>query len=300
MDLTLIIKKHNIKGIVPLNKGWSSDKKYILTDYNENKFILRISDKDVYEKRFNQYQLLKSLESLNLNYPKAVDFGYLDDDNIYLLLTYLEGEPAEEKIYKFNYMEQYRLGYQTGQMLKNIHSFKTEKNSPSWWEKYQAKSIRKIDAYLSCPIKHENSEFLINYYKDNMYLMKDRPQVLCHGDYHLGNMLINENAIVVIDFDKLSIADPYDEFKPYNWNVVRSEYFETGLINGYFDNNIPSDFFKILKFYTIEGIISHLPWAMTFGEEEVKTALKMYQEALKWYDNFNLEIPTWYKGVVKW
>ena len=59
-------------------------------------------------------------------------------------------------------------------------------------------------------------------------------------------------------------------------------------------------FFKILKFYTIEGIISHLPWALTFGEEEVKTALEMYQEALKWYDNFYLEIPTWYKGVIKW
>ena len=34
--------------------------------------------------------------------------------------------------------------------------------------------------------------------------------------------------------------------------------------------------------------------------EEVKTALEMYQEALKWYDNFYLEIPTWYKGVIKW
>ena len=96
------------------------------------------------------------------------------------------------------------------------------------------------------------------------------------------------------------MADPYDEFKPYCWNVIKSEYFETGLINGYFEDNIPDDFFKILKFYTIEGIISHLPWALTFGEEEVKTALNMYQEALKWYDNFNLEIPTWYKGVLKW
>ena len=130
--------------------------------------------------------------------------------------------------------------------------------------------------------------------------MKHRPQVLSHGDYHLGNMLIHNDKIVVIDFDKMNMADPYDEFKPYNWNVIRSEYFETGLINGYFEDNIPNDFFKILKFYTIEGIISHLPWALTFGEEETKTALNMYQEALKWYDNFKLEIPTWYKGVIKW
>ena len=300
MNLDSIIVKYNIINVEPLTKGWSSDKKYILTDKDGFKYILRVSKIDLYDKRYNQYHLLKSLESLNLYYPKAIDFGYLDEEYIYLLLSYLEGEPAEDLINKYNESTQYKMGYHAGQMLKNIHSFKPDINCPTWWEKYQPKALRKIEAYLNSPIKHDKTEFLINYYKENIYLMKDRPQVLTHGDYHLGNMLIHENAIVVIDFDKMNMADPYDEFKPYNWNVVKSEYFETGLINGYFEDNIPNDFFKILKFYTIEGIISHLPWALTFGEEEVKTALNMYQEALIWYDDFKLEIPTWYKGVIKW
>ena len=300
MNLDSIIVKYNIINVEPLNKGWSNDKKYILTNNENYKFVLRVSKKDVYDKRYNQYQLLKSLESLNLNYPKAIDFGYLDEEYIYLLLSYLEGEPAEDLINKYDESTQYKMGYHAGQMLKNIHSFEPNIECPTWWDKYQPKAIRKIEAYLNSPIKHDKTEYLINYYKENIYLMKDRPQVLTHGDYHLGNMLINNDEIVVIDFDKMNMADPYDEFKPYNWNVVRSEYFETGLINGYFCDNIPDDFFRILKFYTIEGIISHLPWALTFGEEEVKTALMMYQEALKWYDDFKLEIPTWYKGVIKW
>ena len=299
MDLNFIIEKHNIINVAPLNKGWSADKKFILLNKDNEKFILRISNISLYNKRFNQYELLKSLEALNLNYPKVIDFGKLDEDNIYILLTYLDGNPAEVSIHEFDDSKQYNLGFTTGKMLKNIHSFKI-KPDKSWWDKYQEKAIKKIDNYINSPLKHKNYECLLKYYNDNLYLMKDRPQVLCHGDYHLGNMLIDENNIVVIDFDKLSYADPYDEFKPYCWNVVHSEYFETGLINGYFDNKIPDDFFKILKFYTIESLISHLPWAMTFGENEIKTAYMIYDKVIEWYDNFNLIIPTWYKGVLKW
>jgi aminoglycoside phosphotransferase (APT) family kinase protein len=123
----------------------------------------------------------------------------------------------------------------------------------------------------------------------------NRPQTLCHGDFHLGNMLLHENKLSVIDFDKLSYADPYDEFKPFCWNVEASPYFETGLINGYFNNNIPSDFFPILALYAAESLISHLPWATKFGDEEIKTALKVYNDVLSYYDNFTRVMPSWYK-----
>ena len=300
MNLNSIIEKFDIKDVEPLEKGWSVDKKFILTNSLDIKYILRVSPIDYHDKRFNQYKLLKELEKLNLNYPKPIDFGYLDNEYVYLLLTYLEGVPAEEKIFDYSDIEQYKLGYNVGQMLKNIHNVSIPDNISTWWDKYQLKANRKIEVYLKSKLKHENHEYLIEYYKDNIELMKNRPQVLCHGDYHLGNMLIHNNEMVVIDFDKISYADPYDEFKPYCWNVIRSEYFETGLINGYFNNHIPDNFFKILKFYTIESLISHLPWAMTFGDEEVKTAYQIYDEVMKWYNNFELEIPTWYKGVLKW
>lgn len=140
---------------------------------------------------------------------------------------------------------------------------------------------------------------VIKYYQDNVNLMKNRPLLFSHGDYHLGNMIVNNGHIGIIDFDKNNIADPYDEFKPYCWNVIRNEYFETGLINGYFNNEIPNDFFPILKFYTAESLISHITWAVTFGEKEIKTAYEIAELASIWWDDFKLDIPTWYKGVVK-
>ena len=36
----------------------------------------------------------------------------------------------------------------------------------------------------------------------------------------------------------------------------------------------------------------------TLTLEEVKTAFELYDKVIEWYDNFKLEIPTWYKGVL--
>ena len=293
-----IFNKYNIIKCDKLEKGWSKDEKFILVDITNNKYILRVSDTSLYEKRFNQYNLLKSLLHYNINCPKPLDFGYLNDNKIYMLISYMEGEVAEEKIIKYSNIDQYRLGVEAGIIMKKLHNY-NGKTDESWWNKYKEKAIRKIDVYNNSMLKHKNSEFLIEYYKKNIYLMENRPQVLTHGDFHLGNMLIHENHIVVLDFDKMNYADPFDEFKPYYWNVCISKYFETGLINGYFENKIPEDFFKILKFYTIEVLISHLPWAMTFGEKEVKIAFEMYDNVNEWYEDFNLEVPNWYMGVLE-
>ena len=100
----------------------------------------------------------------------------------------------------------------------------------------------------------------------------------------------------MIDFDKNGVADPYDDLKPFCWNVMASEHFETGLIDGYFDGRIPSDFWPILKFYTAESLISHLPWSVSYGEKEIKPAKTVADLQMKWYDGFELDVPTWYKG----
>ncbi len=127
--------------------------------------------------------------------------------------------------------------------------------------------------------------------------MKDRPLAFCHGDYHLGNMIVKDGKIGIIDFDKNGVADPYDDLKPFCWNAAVSEWFETGLINGYFDCKIPEDFWPILKFYTAESLISQLPWSIKFGETEIKTAYEVAENQMIWYDSFDRDIPTWYKGI---
>ena len=216
-----------------------------------------------------------------------------------MILSYLEGIDGIEAIKTMSDKEAYELGVEAGKILKKLHKIDIPMQEYTWWDRYQRKMGRKIDALLNCEYRIPMQEEIIEFYKDNCYLMENRPLLFTHGDYHLGNMIVKDGKVGIIDFDKNGISDPYDDLKPFCWNVMESEYFETGLINGYFDNEIPRDFFKILKFYTAESLISHLPWATTFGEAEIKTAKKVADYQMKWYDNFKLDIPIWYKGIIK-
>src|SRR5690554_6936426 len=64
----------------------------------------------------------------------------------------------------------------------------------------------------------------------------------------------------IIDFDKMDIADPIDDFKPFVSNVKKSTAFETGLIDGYHNNNVPESFFQVLALYAAESCIGLIPW----------------------------------------
>lgn len=292
-----IIERYNINFVEPLTKGWSRDKKYILTSKDE-KYLLRVSDISLYDKKKKQFELLQKNEELDINCSRPVEFGKLDEDKIYMLLTYLEGESAEDVLPRLTNEEAYKLGEEAGRVLQKLHNIPVDTSNLSWKEKYEEKIPRKIKALKECKYKLPLEDFLIDYFVSKSYLMEDRPLKFSHGDFHAGNMIVHNGKIGIIDFDKNTISDPYDELKPFCWNVFKSEYFESGLINGYFNNKIPEDFFKILKYYSVESLISQLPWSVQFGEEDIKTAYKVYDAMLEWWGNFNLDVPTWYKGII--
>ena len=292
-----IIEKYNISFVEPLTKGWSKDKKYILTS-KDKKYLLRLSNISLYNKKKEQFELLKKIEKLDINCSRPVEFGKLDEENIYMILTYLEGESCEDVLPRLTNEEAYKLGIEAGQVLQKLHNIPVDTSNMSWKEKYKEKIPRKIKALKECKYKLPLEDFLIDYFISKSYLMEDRPLKFSHGDFHAGNMIVHKGKIGIIDFDKNTISDSYDELKPFCWNVFKSEYFETGLINGYFNNKIPEDFFKILKYYSVESLISQLPWSVQFGEEDIKTAYKVYDAMIKWWGNFNLDVPTWYKGIL--
>ena len=53
-----LCNRFKIVSIAPLIKGWSRDKKYILESSGGERYVLRLSDNDLYEKKKNQFELL--------------------------------------------------------------------------------------------------------------------------------------------------------------------------------------------------------------------------------------------------
>jgi serine/threonine-protein kinase len=248
-----------------------------------------------YDRKKHQFEFLQKVQGLDLNTPQPVDFGTYDENRLFTLLTYLEGEDANDVLPRVDPKCQYGLGFDAGRILKKIHSIPASPDALDWEERMNRKLSKKLSDLETYRIDLPFKDLLMAYVNDNRHLFKNRKQVFQHGDFHSGNMVVNNGTIGIIDFDRTDCGDPYEEFKCYCWNVYASPFFASGLIDGYFDSKVPDDFFPLLKLYSAEALLGHITWAKKYGEEEVKTAYKVLYDTIGWFDHLRLDQPVWYK-----
>ena len=78
------------------------------------------------------------------------------------------------------------------------------------------------------------------------------------------------------------------------WCAQKVPLFASGMVNGYFDNDVPMAFWRLLALYISSNTLSSVYWAIPFGQDEVNTMLNQAKEILSWCDNMNNPVPTWY------
>jgi aminoglycoside phosphotransferase (APT) family kinase protein len=154
---------------------------------------------------------------------------------------------------------------------------------------------RKIENYKNCPLQYENGELFISYIEENRHLLKNRPVTYQHGDYHIGNLMIdNTGKLVVIDFNRNEYGDPWEEFNRIVWCAQKAPLFASGMVDGYFGGNVPMEFWNLLALYISSNTLSSLPWAIPFGEGEIEVMQKQARDILAWYDGMKNTVPKWY------
>ena len=97
---------------------------------------------------------------------------------------------------------------------------------------------------------------------------------------------IQNNKLVIIDFDRHDYGDPYQEFNRIVWCAQAAPTFAKGIVDGYFDNLIPLDFWKLLALYICVNNVSSIPWAIPYGEKEVNVMIEQTKDILLWYNNY--------------
>lgn len=286
---------HTITHRTSIEKGWSGDKKYCVTTKKGEKYLLRISPLDRAERRKAEFERMEQVAALQIPMCQPVEFGVLDRE-VYALQCWIDGEDAEEVIPKLPENQQYAYGFQAGQYLRKIHSLPAPVDVPDWSARFNAKIDRKIAMYKQCPLKYDNGEYLLQYLAENRHLLTDRPQSYQHGDYHIGNMMIDDTGkLVIIDFDKDDYGDPWEEFNRIVWSAQAAPAFATGMVDGYFDSQVPKAFWDLLALYICSNTLGSLPWALDFGEREVAVMRKQAVDVLAWYENLQTTVPSWYR-----
>ena len=146
------------------------------------------------------------------------------------------------------------------------------------------------------PLKYESgNEAFLNYIAENRHLLGGRPQSYQHGDYHVGNMMIDwEEKMIIIDFDRDDYGDPWEEFNRIVWCAQAAPAFASGMVDGYFGGDVPMEFWKLLALYICSNTISSLPWAVSFGEREIRVMQNQASQVLQWYDGMQNVVPSWY------
>lgn len=281
-----------------IEKGWSGDKKYCAIDKNSNKFLLRVSPIGQYEQKKNEFELMQKIAMLDIPMCKPLEFG-VSDEGVYSVQSWIDGVDAEENIRHYTNQEQYAYGFEAGQILQKIHTIPAPDGIEDWESYFNRKADRKIKMYEDCPIKCENGQAFIDYINANRYLLKGRPKTYQHGDYHIGNMMIGvDKQLHIIDFNRYDFGDPWEEFNRIVWCAQAAPYFASGMVNGYFNNDIPMEFWKLLALYIASNTLSSVPWAIPFGEKEIQVMLNQAKDVLRWYDNMKNTVPNWYLGII--
>ncbi|HAM63088.1 MAG: hypothetical protein A2Y20_06255 [Firmicutes bacterium GWF2_51_9] len=278
---------------IPLDKGWSNDKKSIVTT-PDGRFVRRIID----DSRIDSTStLFFHIGSLNLDdnpfsRPMELDFA---PSPARFYTTYVEGEDLEEVLCTLSQKEQIRLGYEAGFALKKIHTRVRVKDDGMWAMKYNAKIDRKIKAYQECGIKVMDDGHLIDRINSLRIYLEGRPQTFQHGDYHVGNFVLTpDQHLGILDFDRWDIGDPWEEFNRIVWCADLCPVFASARIDAYFNFQVPESFFPLLFLYQAVNALASLPWAIPYGEKEVAVMLKNVRRFKEDTDDFANVVPKWY------
>ena len=288
---------HSIIHATPIDKGWSGDRKYCAETADGSRYLLRISPCELMTRKRHQFEMMRLVSELGVPMCLPVEFGECGE-GVYTLQSWIDGLDAEMAILSMGEDLQYRYGVDAGKILARIHTIPAPADIVDWEPRFNAKIDRKIAMYEDCDLKYDKgSEAFLEYISNNRYLLKGRPQCYQHGDYHIGNMMINgEGKLVIIDFDRDDFGDPWEEFNRIVWCAQSVPAFASGMVDGYFNGLVPVEFWKLLALYISSNTLSSLPWAIPFGEKEIQVMREQAAQVLSWYDDMKRVIPRWYRS----
>ena len=279
----------------PIDKGWSGDRKYCAVTADGKEYLLRISSADRLERKRREFEKMSEVAKLGIPMCQPVEFGVCDE-GVYSIQTWIDGHDAEEFIGTLDRGEQYIYGLDAGRILRQIHTIPAPADAPDWGARFNAKIDRKIAMYDNCELKYDcGAEAFLAYIEENRHLLTGRPQTYQHGDYHIGNMMIDSNGkLTIIDFDRDDFGDPWEEFNRIVWCAQSAPAFASGMVDGYFDGNVPVEFWKLLALYISSNTLSSLPWAIPFGEYEIRVMQEQATQVHEWYDGMKTVVPSWF------
>lgn len=280
----------------PITKGWSADQKFLAVDKHGQKFLLRIALVEKLADKQAEFALLKILFERNLPVQKTVELTY-DGQSVYQIFEWIEGEDLRQVAPNLSDETLYELGCQAGKLLKVLHQIPIDQTSLDWESYYQAKIDKKTAAYQTASHAYEQGQAMLEFIERSCHLVGGRPIAYHHGDFHDGNMLVGQDGqLYLLDFDRFDKGDPWEEFNRLIFTVETSPALARGMLDAYFEETIPEEFWQLLALYLTVNSIGALVWAEEVNPDQISLMKTQAKQLFDWYQGYKEVIPSWYLG----
>lgn len=286
-----IAQFQNVKKI---SKGMSGDEKYRV-EKDGKAYLLRVADAGEFETKKREYDYLRSLGGAGLPVPGCFGFEK-DGEHVYTLLSWIEGEEAEKVLPKMDGNAQHEFGVQAGDILRRIHENSPADISGNWHDRYFEVIEPRLDAFRNEGIPFEGSDKVLAFIEENRHLLKERPMCRHHGDFHMGNLIINGDRLHVIDWHTVDFENTGDPW--YEFNRIGTEHpaFARGQVDGYFRNAVPEEFWRLFALYFAASAITSIVWAKYWAPKELDYIMDLNRRVVDMFDNMENPVPKWYRG----
>ncbi|MED2699644.1 phosphotransferase, partial [Bacillus thuringiensis] len=265
---------------------------------NNEKYLFRTGDIKEYERKKIEFQILNEMVKCNVQAQRPIEIGILEEEGVcYSIFSYLEGEDAKRLLSTYSPKEQYDIGIEAGKDLAKMHTLEAPKNILPWYERAMKKHRKYLEAYKTCGIKIENDDKIIKFIDENEMYVKDRPNRFQHDDFHLENIIVRDGRYVgVVDFNGYDWGDPLHDFvKIALFARDISIPYSIGQIEGYFNERIPEEFWKLYAVYVGMTVFSSVVWTLRAAPHMLEDTLERLHIVLEDHKNFELLKPIWFQ-----
>lgn len=286
--------------IEQIHKGYSSESKYIVSK-DDQKYLLRTFDNKHYSSKKMEFEALLRMKEYNVRCSRPLEMGNLEGSGIgFMILSYIEGDDASEVLCNISLKEQFHIGFEAGAELLKIHQYVAPNSITSWYERKLKKHKEYLEKYFQLNVRIKNDSSFLSFIEDHLQLMKHRPNLFQHDDFHVGNLIIKDNQLSgVIDFDRCDWGDPIHEFLKVG--IFSSEVsipFSIGQIRGYHKDSEPDElFWRLYSLYLAMCLISSIVWIIKVKPEETNIMMDKIDRVLEDHEYFRLIKPKWYSEV---
>jgi len=287
--------------IEPIAKGWSGDKKYYVEAADGRRMFLRVSDKKEFARKKAEYEMMERVYNIGVLTPQPLRFGLCGNGKyVYSLFGWIDGKDAETAMAHMNEQERYALGTKAGELLRRIHTLPAPEGAEPGDIRFRREVTMCIDLYNEHHLQSENGKKVIQFLRDKQNVLHSRPQTFCHGDFQIENLIVTPGGDVgAIDFNccNLGYGDPWREFihLPCGKETPAQFLFLSGMINGYFQNSPPHDFFVMLSYYFAWDALAALCFTFIGWElHPPEDGRRHMENVLRWFDDMSNPVPSWY------